>query len=85
MFLEVRDRTECAKEHDMTTNATASGLHSFLFEEGRRLENVKFFPGDERGLTADSMCEAAEVAFRSAFEKGLVDNPPKTGRIKSPI
>mgnify|MGYP003382025833 CR=1 FL=1 len=67
----------------MTTNATFSGLHSFLFEEGRHLENVKFFPGDGRGLTAESMCEAAVAAFRSALAKGLVDAPPRTGRQKS--
>jgi len=67
----------------MTTNAHASSLHSLLFDEGRQLENIKFFPGDDRGLTAGKLCDAAESAIRSAFKKGLVDVVPSTNREKS--
>ena len=66
-------------------NATSPGLHSLLFGEGRQLENFKFFPGDDRGLTASAMCEAADKAVRSAIGKGLVDQVPSTGRSKSTI
>lgn len=66
-------------------NATSLGLHSLLFGEGRQLENFKFFPGDDRGLTASAMCDAADEAVRSAIGKGLVDQVPSTGRTKSTI
>ena len=66
-------------------NATSTGLQSLLFEEGRQLENFKFFPGDDRGLTASAMCDAAEKAVRSAMEKGLKDEVPTTGRQRSTI
>jgi len=69
----------------MTTNANASSLHSLLFMEGRQLENFKFFPGDDRGLTASALCDAADKAVRSAFKKGLVDQCPSTGREKTTI
>lgn len=60
-------------------------LHSLLFEEGRQLVNFKFFPGDDRGLSASAMCDAAEAAIRSAFGKGLKDEVPATGREKRVI
>lgn len=69
----------------MATNAHAPGLHSLLFEEGRQLENIKFFPGDDRGLSAGSLCEAADKAIRSAFSKGLIDIAPTTGREKTTL
>lgn len=69
----------------MNMNATDNGLHSILFEEGRELENIKFFPGDDRGLSATSMCDEAAKVIRSAKAKGLVDNSPKTERKKVSI
>ncbi|SMX29397.1 hypothetical protein TRP8649_03531 [Pelagimonas phthalicica] len=69
----------------MTQSATTNRLHSLLFEEGRQLVNFKFFPGDDRGLSASEMCEAAEAAIRSALAKGLVDNAPATGKQKQMI
>lgn len=69
----------------MIMNATKEGLHSILFEEGRELENIKFFPGDDRGLSAAAMCDEAEKVIRSAMAKGLVDKSPSTGIGKSTI
>lgn len=62
-----------------------STLHSFLFEEGRELVNIKFFPGSDRGLTKDQLEAAASDALRRAFEGGLVNNPPFTGKVKGPL
>jgi hypothetical protein len=58
-------------------------LLSLLFEQGRELINIRFFPGTGRGLTADQMCDAAANAIKSALDKGLVDNPPLSGRASS--
>lgn len=60
-------------------------LLSLLFKEGRELQNIKFFPGTDRGLTADRMCAAAASAIDSAINGGLVDNPPVSGRNKSSL
>lgn len=69
----------------MMVNAHSESLHSLLFEEGRKLENVKFFPGDDRGLSATKLCEAADAALRAAFDGGLIDEPPRSGREKTTI
>lgn len=69
----------------MEMNANKECLHSLLFEEGRELENIKFFPGDDRGLSASSMCEEAAKVIRAAMMKGLIDKAPSTGRAKSTI
>ena len=60
-------------------------LHSFLTEEGRELDNVKFFPGTARGLTSDQISEETLVSVKRAFEGGLVDCPPVSGRQKSSL
>jgi hypothetical protein len=60
-------------------------LVSLLFTEGRKLENLKFFPGTDRGLTAERMCAAAANAFATALAGGLVDNPPTSGRKKASL
>lgn len=69
----------------MEMNATKESLHSLLFEEGRELENIKFFPGDDRGLSASSMCSEAAKVIRTAMAKGLVDKSPSTGRKKTTL
>ncbi len=61
---------------------STSKLHSLLFEEGRTLENIKFFPGDSRGLTAGQLADAAAGSIRRAFESGLENAPPATGAVK---
>jgi hypothetical protein len=58
-------------------------LHSLLFEQGRELVNIKFFPGTDRGLTASKLCEAAAGALHSALEKGPKDAPPRSGKAKT--
>jgi len=69
----------------MSLDVKSADLHALLFEEGRELVNFKFFPGDDRGLTASQLCDAAAAAVRSALDKGLVDSPPRSGRQKSTI
>lgn len=59
-----------------------SKLHSLLFEEGRKLENIKFFPGDSRGLTSTQLADAASDAVRRAFAADLKSTPPSTGMAK---
>ena len=58
-------------------------LRSLLFSEERTLENIKFWPGSDRGLTADKLCAEAAQAIESALAKGNVDRPPVTGLPKS--
>lgn len=69
----------------MIANAQTGSLHSLLFEEGRQLENFKFFPGTRVDVTAAELCQAADVAVRSAIVGGLTDTAPQTGREKSSI
>ena len=66
-------------------NATGRELHSVLFADGRTLENFKFFPGDDKDLTAKQMCDAAANALKDAFANGLLDTPPLSGRKKSSL
>lgn len=72
-------------ENGMSLRSKSASLHALLFEEGRTLENFKFFPGDDRGLTAGELCDAAAAAVRSALQRGPIDSPPRTGKIKSAI
>lgn len=55
-------------------------LHSLLFTGERELVNIKFFPGNDRGLTPGRLCEAAYKALEIALASDLVDNPPVSGR-----
>ena len=60
-------------------------LHSLLFGGEVELENVKFFPGTGRGLTAETLGGAAAVALQStmtAWKAGVPSRPPVTGRVK---
>lgn len=54
-------------------------LRSFLFDEGKELKNIKFFPGTGRGITQDQMAFEAAKALKKAFSNGLIDSPPETG------
>lgn len=54
-------------------------LHSLLFLGERELVNIKFFPGNDRGLTPGQLCEAAYKALSTALSSELVDNPPLSG------
>ena len=69
----------------MEMNARANSLHSLLVENSRQLENFKFFPGTRQGVSAGELCLAAKQAINSALSKGLKDNSPKTGRVKTTI
>lgn len=60
-------------------------LLSLLFGEGRKLVNIKFFPGTDRGITSDQLCGEAEAMIRAALSGNLVDKPPLSGRRKSSI
>jgi hypothetical protein len=60
-------------------------LHSLLFGGERELVNIKFFPGSDRGLTADQLAGEAESAISAAFSEGLKDNPPLSGRAKASL
>lgn len=58
---------------------STSKLHSLLFEEGRKLENIKFIPGDSRGLTSGQVSDAAADSIRRAIEGSLKSAAPHTG------
>lgn len=64
------------------TEQAKSKLHSLLFEEGRELVNIKFMPGNNRGLTPRKLSDAAARAIGSALNGDLVSHPPRTGRAK---
>lgn len=54
-------------------------LFSLLFEEGRELVNLKFFPGSDAGLTEEGLYKAAEPALRQLLERASVSEPPHSG------
>jgi hypothetical protein len=60
-------------------------LHALLFEGARELENVRFFPGSDRGLTAAQLRAEAAAMIAAALAGPMVDNPPVTGRQKTSI
>lgn len=65
-----------------------SKLHSLLFTSDEELVNVKFFPGNGRGLTRDQLADAGAdmiQAARSAWQNGLPSNPPRTNAAKAPL
>ena len=70
------------KRSDEMTESAKTLLNSLLFEEGRELVNIKFFPGSNRGLTSEQLAGATASAIRSAIDKGPLNNPPRTGAEK---
>lgn len=69
----------------MVMDVAQDNLHALLFNEGRQLGNIKFFPGDDPGLSVSVMREESARVIRSAISKGLVDNAPHSGREKTSI
>ncbi len=65
------------------TQLCSSGLHDLLSEGGRELHNVKFLAGTDS--TSEGMCEEARRVIKSAIDRGMPHNPPKTGREKTPM
>jgi hypothetical protein len=60
-------------------------LHSLLFGGEGELVNVKFFPGNGRGLTLDKLSGAAADMIQtaqSAWRDQVPSNPPVTGMEK---
>lgn len=60
-------------------------LLSLLFNDERELVNLRFFPGINRGLTADEMCEEAHFSLAAALSRGAVDQPPLSGRVAAAL
>lgn len=63
-------------------------LHSLLFGREGELVNVKFFPGNARGLTSDALSAAASDMIQAAVEAwqaGKPSAPPVTGIAKAPL
>lgn len=60
----------------MTDASKRCDLHSLLTSDGRQLENIKFFPGTDKTVTADDILAQAKAAISAAFEEGLIDTPP---------
>lgn len=61
-------------------------LHSLLFASEEELVNVKFFPGNGRGITRDQLADAGAdmiQAARNAWKSGRPSNPPRTNRGKT--
>ncbi len=59
-------------------------LNALLFDEGRELVNIKFFPGFKgKNLSVDELQGEAEKGIRSALSRGGVSFPPLSGRAKA--
>jgi hypothetical protein len=57
-------------------------LNSLLFQGEGELVNVKFFPGNARGLTVETLSGAAAdmiSAAQDAWRRGVPSAPPTTG------
>ena len=57
-------------------------LRTFLFEEGRELINIKFFPGTRKDLTAEEMLEAAHAVLVEALT-APDQSAPHTGKVRA--
>ncbi len=53
-------------------------IHKLLSGEGRTLKNIKFFPGNDRGLTSEQLAHEAQVMLEAALASGR-DAPPVSG------
>ena len=65
-----------------------SKLHSLLFTSEEELVNVKFFPGNGRGLTRDQLADAGAdmiQAAHDAWSAGRPSNPPRTNVERTPL
>lgn len=60
-------------------------LNAILFHKDRQFRDIKFFPGDDPGLSVSVIHEEAARVIESVFSKGLVDNPPHSRREKTSI
>ena len=58
-------------------------LHALLSEDGREIQNFKFFLGTSP--TAEGICTEAARVIKQLRSNGLMDNPPHTGVAKSPL
>jgi len=66
----------------MTTSENK--LLSLLFEDGRVLENIKFFPGD-KCASAEELFEDAHEAIRQSLSAGCPSVIPADGAKKMSI
>lgn len=64
----------------MNESMTIDRLDSILFNEGRELINIKFFPGTDRGLTVSQLRDSAAEALDSVMKGGCKHVPPVTGK-----
>ena len=62
-------------------NICSASLHDLLSRDGRELHNIKFLAGT--APTHVGICQEAERVIGLAIEKGMVHNPPHSGREKS--
>lgn len=59
-------------------------LNALLFDEGRELVNIRFFPGSKgRDLSVAELHGEAEKGIRAALSKGGVSSPPLSGKTKA--
>lgn len=59
--------------------ASENKFLSLLFEEGRVLDNLKFFPGPDCA-SAEQLFEAGDAAIKAALAGGSGDDIPADGR-----
>ena len=58
-------------------------LNALLFDEGRELVNIRFFPGSKgKNLTVDELHGEAAKGIAAAL-KEAVNSPPLSGRAKA--
>lgn len=65
-------------------SASIKKLQALLFDEGRALVNIKFFPGD-KAQTVDQLADAAHDMLCSALKDGREDKPPMSGQKRASI
>jgi hypothetical protein len=80
-----QSRRMAGRKKDVMTERGVEKLHTLLFGGERELVNIKFFPGSDRGLTADQLAGEAESSISTALAGDLVDNPPLSGVTKASL
>lgn len=68
--------------------AEGSGFESRLLHQirkGREFMFIRIFPGSDRNLTSKQLESAAAKVIKSALDKGPINNPPISGRVKTKL
>jgi len=65
------------------TEVCSASLHNLLSSGGRELHNIKFLAGTDS--SESGICKEAGKVIGAAIEKGMLHNPPHSGKEKTKL